>query len=145
MNKQERIEKLKNPKQAQAYGIYLHDKPELARIIDRTDNQNLLILTCAGTWDNVARIALIVPNNTYILKPEYDPKPELSSNRKLAIKIAEELYTMGGAGPCGEPIIVGRIALMKLQPSGREEMLGGLCIASAKTFIEKILDDAVKE
>lgn len=66
-------------------------------------------------------------------------------NRKLARIIAEHLYTMTGAGPSGENVLVERVVLMKERAHSHEELLGGLCFASAKTVIEKLLDDACFE
>lgn len=87
MTDQERIEKLKKPDMAQPYGVYIHDKPEMARIIDRAGVKNLLILTCAGTWDNVAPIARIVPSRTYILQSGYEPKREYEDIEVVALDV----------------------------------------------------------
>ena len=145
MNKkklQERIEKLKDPKQAQSY--WMRSKEEQGILFDAGIKNTLQVTYplpdgSQHDWELSEWCAQLL-----ILKPGYEPDLELRKNRKLARIIAEHIYTMTGAGPGGQDILVERVVLMKARTHSHEELLGGLCIASAKTVIEKLLDEAAE-
>lgn len=140
MTKKELIEALKRENYARQAGWLQKYRPDEYAILKAAGWRNRLRLNDAQEW--VKDNGPINYSDTLILKPGYEPDLELRKNRKLARIIAERIYTMTGVGPGGENVLVERIVLMKERAHSHEELLGGLCIASAKTAIEAILDEA---
>lgn len=77
------IEQLKDPKQAQPYGLYRTHCPEKAEVLKKAGWKNRLVLEegCfTPDYDNIgpadARSNLHRNQFTFILKPDYKPEPE---------------------------------------------------------------------
>lgn len=137
------IEKLKDKTYVRAFGLML---PEEQACFEEARLDNCLCYAKAK-WRQAygGGTGAFGEDMTYAIKSDYQPEPELSSNRKLAIRIAEKLYTMHGAGLDGTDVLCERKVCMKLQADGSEKALGGLCLRTATNFIERLLDEELGE
>lgn len=140
MNKKEMTNALKRENYARQAGWLKKYRPDEYDILAAAEPKNRLRLNRSSEW--VQDNGPIGAVDCLILKPDYEPEPEVRKNRRLARIIAEHLYTQTGAGSGGANVLVERVVLMKKRAHSHEELLGGLCFASAKTVIEKLLDDA---
>lgn len=68
------IKELKDPKQAQPYGIYEKYYPEKAEVFIKAGDKNCLVLD-ANTWQRPRRSGFY-PDNSYILNPDYQLESE---------------------------------------------------------------------
>jgi hypothetical protein len=68
------LEELKDPKKAQAFGIYKQYHSEKADILEKVGKENLLYHD-PPEWRQKDRTAFF-SFRTYILKPDYQPEPE---------------------------------------------------------------------
>ena len=70
------IEKLKDPAQAQPFGLR---SPEEQKVLRKADTQNHLYFDTHGRWLECPNTNYW-PDRTFILKPDYEPKPEYVDN-----------------------------------------------------------------
>ena len=121
MSKAEMIAKLKDPKQAQPFGVYRHHFPELFRCLQKAGYQNCLVLTSAGTWEGHGFSNLLV-SSTYILTDSYKPEPEFE---KRPVEVDDD-------GECrvAIPGIIGRMDIGRIEAYTQfadwEDEAGGL-------------------
>ena len=83
------IEKLKDKSQAQPYGLL---SLQLRKELQRATKTNCLVYSTGGDWQVSSVAAIFAQDNTYIIKPDYEDKPEyvdieivVSHKRLLAI------------------------------------------------------------
>lgn len=74
MADQSLIKKLKDPEQAQPFGIYEKYFPEKAAILKKANKENCLLLI-DNNWKNL-NSGSFCKHMTYTLKPDYQPEPE---------------------------------------------------------------------
>ena len=78
MTKAEMIEKLKDPKQAQPFGVLQAYHPKQAEILTTAGKANLLTMYAGGKWKPpINDGSSLYLAETYILADSYKPEPEL--------------------------------------------------------------------
>ena len=91
MTTKEIIEKLKDPNQAQPFGLR---SPEEQEVFREAGPENSLLYTVTESW--VTPTGLNGPNSTFILKPGYEPEPEY-----VDLEITDILFAVSEHGMWG--------------------------------------------